>query len=342
MTRVRRRERRAPRIVAGALAVGLVAVLAGCAPFGTRELSGDLRAHDPALVAGVDDEPWFVYSTGDPLIDGGELQIRRSDDGGATWRYAGSVWDRGDRPAWIGESVRGVANLWAPELIEHDGLWYLYYAASTFGSNHSAIGLGTSPTLDPDDPAFEWTDRGPVLQSETTDDFNAIDPGVVEDADGEPWMAFGSFWSGIRMIPLEWPSGLQAASSEGDEPLLLAGGREGPNAIEAPTIVAHDDAYFLFVSIGSCCRGVDSTYEIAVGRADQVSGPYVDRDGIPMTAGGGTLLLTSEGERVGPGGESASRGLMGFHYYDATQAGNHQLAIAPISWGGDGWPVLSW
>jgi arabinan endo-1,5-alpha-L-arabinosidase len=333
----------APRLVAGALAVaGLVIAIAGCAPQGTRELTGDLGAHDPALVAGAEGEPWFVYSTGDPLRDGGELQIRRSDDGGTTWRYAGSVWERGGRPAWIGEAVRGVSNLWAPDLVEHDGTWYLYYAASTFGSNHSAIGLATSPTLDPDDPGFAWTDRGPVLVSATSDDFNAIDPGVVLDADGAPWMAFGSFWSGIRMIPLEWPSGLRALTSKGDEPVPLAGGREGPNAIEAPTIVAHDDAYFLFVSIGSCCSGVDSTYEIAVGRSDEVSGPYLDRDGIPMLDGGGTVLLTTDGDRVGPGGESASHGLLGFHFYDAAQDGAHQLAISPIGWSGDGWPVLSW
>jgi arabinan endo-1,5-alpha-L-arabinosidase len=333
----------APRMVAGALAVaGLAMTLTACAPQGARDLAGDLGAHDPALVAGAGGDPWFVYSTGDPLRDGGELQIRRSDDGGTTWRYAGSVWERGGRPAWIGETVRGVSNLWAPDLIEHDGTWYLYYAASTFGSNQSAIGLATSPTLDPDDPGFEWTDHGPVLVSKTGDDFNAIDPGLIADADGEPWMAFGSFWSGIRMVPLEWPSGLRAAGTQSAEPVLLAGGRGGPNAIEAPAIVEHGGAYYLFVSIGSCCQGVDSTYEIAVGRSHDVDGPYVDRDGIPMASGGGSVLLTSEGDRIGPGGESASRGLLGFHFYDASQAGLHQLAIAPIGWSADGWPELTW
>jgi arabinan endo-1,5-alpha-L-arabinosidase len=144
------------------------------------------------------------------------------------------------------------------------------------------------------------------------------------------------------MVPLEWPGGLRAAGSEGGEPLLLAGGRDGPNAIEAPTIVEHGGAYYLFVSIGSCCRGVDSTYEIAVGRSENVTGPYADRDGIPMPDGGGTVLLTSDGDRIGPGGESASRGLMGFHYYDGAQGGAHQLAISEIGWGPDGWPSLTW
>jgi arabinan endo-1,5-alpha-L-arabinosidase len=70
-----------------------------------------------------------------------------------------------------------------------------------------------------------------------------------------------------------------------------------------------------------------------------VSGPYVDRGGIPMLDGGGTVLLSSEGDRIGPGGESASAGMLAFHFYDAAQNGAHQLAIAPIGWR-DGWPVL--
>jgi arabinan endo-1,5-alpha-L-arabinosidase len=329
-------------MVATALAVvGVTIALSGCAPAGVRELAGDLAAHDPALAAGDPGDPWFVYSTGDPLVDGGELQIRRSDDAGTTWRYVGPAWERADRPGWIGESVRGVANLWAPELVEHDGTWYLYYAASTFGSNHSAIGLATSPTLDPDDPDFGWVDRGPVIVSMTSDDFNAIDPGVVIDDAGEPWMAFGSFWNGIRMVPLEWPSGLRAAGDDSD-PLLLAGGRGSPNAIEAATIVPHDDSYYLFVSIGFCCQGSDSTYEIAVGRADEVSGPYLDRDGRPMSEGGGTVLLSTDGDRVGPGGESQSRGSLAFHFYDAARGGATTLALTPLSWDFSGWPALHW
>ncbi|MEO8263206.1 MAG: arabinan endo-1,5-alpha-L-arabinosidase [Pseudolysinimonas sp.] len=322
----------------GVAALALVMVLAGCTSPHAMSLSGDLRAHDPALVVGAEGEPWFVYSTGDPLVDGGELQIRRSDDGGATWRYAGSVWERDERPAWIGDTVRGVSNLWAPDLIEHDGLWYLYYAASTFGSNHSAIGLATSPTLDPADPAFAWTDRGPVLASETSDPYNAIDPGIVVDAAGTPWMAFGSFWDGVHLVQLAWPEGLRADTRS---PVPIAGGRTGPNAIEAPTIVGHDEAYFLFVSIGSCCQGVDSTYEIAVGRSDDVGGPYLDRDGIPMLDGGGTVLLSTDGPRVGPGGESASGPYLGFHFYDATAGGEPRLAIEQLRWDG-GWPVLAW
>ena len=137
----------------------------------------------------------------------GSPQIRRSTDDGLTWELVGTVWDAETRPEWAYEAVPGVSNFWAPEVIEHDGTFYLYYSASTFGSNRSAIGLTTNTTLDPDDPDYAWVDQGEVLRSEPGEtDYNAIDPGVITDADGTPWMAFGSFWGGIQLVELSWPS----------------------------------------------------------------------------------------------------------------------------------------
>ena len=195
-------------------------MISGCQPRPTprpRPLTGDLAAHDPAIVASGDGGPWYVFATGSSAGDG-NIQIRRSDDG-LHWEYAGEVWKK--KPEWIVEAVPKVANLWAPELIEHDGTWYLYYAASSFGSNHSVIALATNTTLDRDDPDYEWVDRGLVLASETSDDFNAIDPAIIEDADGTPWMAFGSFWSGIRMVELDWSDGKPRRPVDA-EPLRLA------------------------------------------------------------------------------------------------------------------------
>ena len=37
------------------------------------ELSGDLRAHDPAIVAGTPGKPWYVFSTGDVRITAGTV-----------------------------------------------------------------------------------------------------------------------------------------------------------------------------------------------------------------------------------------------------------------------------
>ena len=324
------------RALAAAAVAALVVTISACAsgPSGTWELSGDLAAHDPAL-AHVGDT-WYVYSTGSGTVANGNIQVRSSRDG-TTWRYAGEVWDT--KPQWLRDAVPGVDNLWAPELVEHDGTWYLYYSASTFGKNRSVIALATNTTLDPDDPAYEWVDRGEVIASTASDDFNAIDPGVATGDDGTAWMAFGSFWSGIRMVQLEWPSGLR---SDDAEPLRLVDRREPPNAVEAPYLLEHDGDWFLFVSFDSCCRRADSTYKIAVGRADDPRGPYLDRDGMPLMDGGGTVLLQTDGSRVGPGGQSIADGVMAFHWYDAEMAGQFTLGLQNVAWDAEGWPELRW
>jgi hypothetical protein len=61
-----------------------------------------------------------------------------------------------------------------------------------------------------------------------TDD-NAIDPAVIEGMDGTSYLAFGSFWSGIRMWALQWPSG-RLAPGQG-QPLRLADRFVPPNAM---------------------------------------------------------------------------------------------------------------
>ncbi len=341
-----RRDRRrllllATAALAAVVLVGLVLVLGpGRADRGPTalDLSGDLDVHDPALVAGAGEEPWFVLSTGDHTRGDGSIQVRRSQDSGRTWADAGFVWDEANRPAWTDDAVPGVENFWAPEVYEHDGTFYLYYSASTFGSNRSAIGLYTATTLDPEAPDAGWVDQGEVISSEPgRDDWNAIDPGIVEDADGTPWMAFGSFWGGIQMIELAWPEGMPADPAA--EPVTIASRGAPPNAIEAPYLVERDGWYYLFVSKDSCCRGTDSTYNAVVGRSREVTGPYVDAEGRSMLEDGGTPLLETQGWMVGPGGQSVSRDHLAFHYYDARDGGQFRLAIHEIDWQ-DGWPTV--
>ena len=54
------------------------------------ELTGDLRAPDPSLVRDERTGNWYVFSTGDPLVGGGTIQIRRSTDL-HNWTYVGTV-----------------------------------------------------------------------------------------------------------------------------------------------------------------------------------------------------------------------------------------------------------
>jgi arabinan endo-1,5-alpha-L-arabinosidase len=178
-----------------------------------------------------------------------------------------------------------------------------------------------------------------VVRAVPTNDFNTIDPAVSLDADGRLWLAFGSYWSGIKLVELDPQTGLRRAP---DSPLYSIASNE---SIEAAFIHRQGTNYFLFVNWGQCCRGTNSTYEIRVGRSDKITGPYRDRDGLDLLGGGGSLVLGSAGKVVGPGhaGIFTARGAQwfSFHYYDATQRGRATLGIRKLRWDEAGWPVVT-
>lgn len=299
--------------------------------------TGDTGIHDPSftIVEGI----WIAFGTGLEFgPHGGAVRIKMSPDG-VDWDDRGTLTEA--LPDWI-EPELGFTprNLWAPSVTEHNGTHYLYYSASTFGVNTSAIGLATNDALDPGDPSAGWVDRGMVIRSDRPDPYNAIDPARIDTPDGRALLAFGSFWDGIRMVELDPATGLRL----GDErPVRLASRRGGP--IEAPSILLRDGWYYLFVSFDHCCRGLASTYRIMVGRAGDPAGPYLDERGKPMLEGGGTEVIASQGRYVGPGGGEAittpGGDMLVFHYYDRLAGGVPRLMLMPIDWSEDGWPRIA-
>jgi arabinan endo-1,5-alpha-L-arabinosidase len=327
------------RIVTSALlAAVLVApvspISAAAAPPGTppRRLTGDTVVHDPAIARTR--TGWYVLSTGieDPSgADPGGIPLRSSPDG-QQWRLRDTL----PVPTWVIAAVPGVRNIWAPDVSWHGDRWYVYYAASTFGSNNSVIGLLTSPTLDPSSPRYHWTDRGLVTRSRTGDTVNAIDPNLTVDASGRAWLAYGSFWSGITMIRVGLPSGKPLEANPVRYPLVDR--QVPPNAVEAPFIVRHGGWYYLFAAFDFCCQGVNSTYRTVVGRARTITGPYVDRTGRSLLAGGGSPFLDARGSMRGPGGASVAGDTLAFHYYDAADNGTPHLGLGRLDFR-QGWPV---
>jgi arabinan endo-1,5-alpha-L-arabinosidase len=318
-------------------------------------LQGDyVFTHDPSIAK--DGGTYYVFATG-KAQGGGQLPVRCSEDL-EHWRMCGHVFDA--IPQWMQEKSPGTKELWAPDISFEHGEYRLYYAYSLFGVNTSGIGLATNKTLDAKSPNYKWVDHGLVLESKASDDFNAIDPNYIEDAQHHAWLSFGSFWGGIKMRALDAETGMLSRS---DMKLYSLAARPKPEhpepqkfdpehptlppdwqAIEAPFIVSHGGYYYLFASAGLCCRGVRSTYRTIVGRSKSVAGPYLDKTGTPMMQGGGTLLLGANKRWLGPGGESVlhqadGTDLIVFHAYDAT-TGRPSLQISSLIWQ-DGWPVAA-
>jgi arabinan endo-1,5-alpha-L-arabinosidase len=314
------------------------------------ETQGDTQyVHDPAIVR--EGATWYLFSTSAGPERNGEIPIRCSQDL-HQWQKCGYVLTQ--IPEWIKKESPETKNLWAPDISYFNGEYHLYYAFSVFGKNTSGIALLTNKTLNPKRPDFHWVDRGLVFRSRVEDDFNAIDPNLILDEKGQAWLAFGSFWDGIKMRRIDAQTGLLSPE---DTKLYSLARRKRPEspppnppglpgnwqAIEAPFIVHHGDYYYLFVSFDLCCRGTKSTYKTMVGRSRNITGPYVDADSAPMLDGGGTAILLGNTRWFGPGGESVLQQKDGdiivFHAYDGT-TGQAYLQISTIAWVVDGWPKV--
>ena len=314
------------------------------------KLEGDVEfTHDPSIAK--DGDTWYLFGTANGPNRKGELPIRCSQDL-HHWRLCGSVFEK--IPDWITQQSPATKELWAPDISYFNGEFHLYYAFSVFGKNTSGIALLTNKTLNPSSPDFRWVDHGLVLISRLEDDFNAIDPNLVIDEKGQPWLAFGSFWSGIKMRQIDPKTGLLSTA---DTKLYSLATRKRPQnpppnppglpgdwqAVEAPFIVHHGDYFYLFVSFDLCCRGTKSNYKTMVGRSRTVTGPYIDASGTPMLEGGGTPLLLGNNRWIGPGGESLLQQKDGdiivYHAYDG-KTGHAFLQISTVAWV-NGWPKVA-
>ncbi len=239
-------------------------------------------------------------------------------------------------PTWTNEYTGSSGDLWAPDASAHNGAYWLYYAASTSGSQNSAIGLGISSSGVPG----TYVDSGaPVYTSGDCPGSNAIDPTSVVDTSGNAWMAFGSYWDGIQIVPVNNQTGVPT----GTACTQLAYHPSG-TGLEGSYIYPHNGYFYLFASVDACCDGASSTYRIIVGRSTSVKGPYVDRGGVSLLDGGGTILLSAHSNIDGPGGESVMTDtdgpLLVYHYYDGNNNGYPTLGLNLLGWTADGWPYV--
>ncbi|MBQ6965942.1 MAG: family 43 glycosylhydrolase [Bacteroidaceae bacterium] len=313
------------------------------------------NVHDPVMARGENGR-YYIFSTGMGVgcISSTDLK---------TWEPEKSALN--PIPQWATDSVRGYrGHTWAPDISYHNGQWLLYYSCSTFGKNGSAIGLAINKTLDPTSPNHLWIDQGSVIVShQHVDHYNCIDPNLIVDEKGTPWLTFGSFWDGIQIVKLKKDFktlaskpktisrrvGRKVTLAEIDniEHYTIEGNdtiEAGDNAVEAPFIIKNGKYYYLFVSFDYCCRGERSTYRTVVGRSKKVNGPYVDSKGQPMEKGGGDTLIGPNEEFFGVGHCSAYQfdGQWYFlsHAYEKAHNGQAKIFLRKMHFDEKGWPVL--
>ena len=297
--------------------------------------------HDPVMTK--EGNTYYLFST-DPGI-----KFYSSTDM-KTWKLADRVFQ--SEPIWARSVAPGFnGHLWAPDIIQRNGKFYLYYSVSAFSKNTSAIGLVTNKTLNPASPDYKWVDQGIVIQSIPGRDlWNAIDPNVVVDEQGTAWLSFGSFWGGLKLFKLnaEWTKPAEPQEwhtiARRERPAFTDDRSSGPGEIEAPFIYKKGAYYYLFSSWDKCCRGKDSTYKMMVGRSKDVRGPYLDKTGKDLAMGGGSTLLAGTEKWPGLGHNGVynfdGKDYTVFHAYETTDNGLQKLKIAELYWDQDGWPFI--
>lgn len=283
---------------------------------------------DPSIIKS-EDGYYYVYGTEDNWGDGmgpRYVPIVRSKDL-VKWDYIGEAFEAGLSPNWK------EGGLWAPDIRYYLGKYYLYYSLSTWGDEDPGIGVAISET-----PEGPFTDQGKLFRSLEIGVDNSIDPAFYDD-NGTPYLFWGSF-HGIYGIELA-KDGLKTAG----EPFQVAG-----NAFEAPYIIKRGNYYYVFLSLGSCCEGENSTYHVAVARSKSIKGPYLDKNGKDIMASNGTIILASSKKFAGPGHNAIITDKDGkdwivYHAIDKSEPKmisgitRRPLMLDPIIWK-DGWPSI--
>lgn len=307
-----------------------------CFPFAC--VAQDIRVHDPVMIK--EGSTYYLFCTGMGI------SVFSSNDM-KSWTKEKQVFE--NAPQWAVASVPGFRNhIWAPDISFHNGKYFLYYSVSAFGKNTSCIGVASNTTLNPQSPNYKWVDHGKLIESIPGRDlWNAIDPNLAFDDAQKPWLTFGSFWSGMKLVQLDETLSKIAEPQKwftvSKRPRDFKTQDEDPGsaAVEAPFIFKKDGYYYLFLSFDFCCRGKESTYKIVVGRSKDIQGPYKDRNDVLLNEGGGSLVLEGDERWAGVGHNSAYTfdgvDYLVFHGYDSHDEGKPKLRIERLVWR-DGWP----
>ena len=227
----------------------------------------------------------------------------------------------------------------APDVLKIGDRYLVIYGATgggLGGGHNGRILTMWNKTLDPKSPDFKYSNPIEVASSDGMEDCDAIDPCLLLDPiTNRLWTTYGTYFGTIRLIELDPKTGGR-----------VKGNVEKDIAIdcEATDLIWRNGWYYLLGTHGTCCDGVNSTYNIVVGRSRNVEGPYIDNVGRDMFHGGGRMVIAAGDRKTGPGHFGRTiidEGVevMSCHFEaDFDMNGRSVLGIRPLLWKND-WPM---
>ena len=307
------------------------AISAQSPPLSTSNpLKGDLRVHDPVMIK--QDSVFYIFHTGKGI------PIKTSKDK-LNWMNAGRVFDSLSWPTWRKDDIpEQDGSFWAPDIHYSNGKYHLYYSVSAWMNFNSSIGYATNTTLNRKDPAYKWVDEGQVINFKNGGEgVNVIDPNIFIDKDGRKWLVYGSYKAGLRMVEINPKTGKLFNNNPTLITLTTSLG-EGVFIIKGP------DYYYIFASRGRCCAGLNSTYQIVMGRSEKLTGPYLNREGESWVDNKYSLLLAGDSTEPGRGHNGfftqGDTTFIVYHAYTRSVNGASLLNIKPLFIDNNGWPTM--
>src|SRR5699024_7426341 len=257
----------------------------------------------------------------------GNYPYRRSKDL-VHWQYQGAAF--ADTPSWVKDSLNNLRaemelppiedpnyGFWAPHITKVNGTYRLYYCVivtdpilgsddTQYWTEHAFIGLAESTDLS----ANNWEDKGMVIHSvaDGVEDYkrdggsdwsayfkyNAIDPSYIKTPEGEHWLIYGSWHSGIAAVQLDPQTGKPFELNDLEDYGTRIAGRGDVDsnrwqALEAPEIIYNEDTgyYYLFLAYDQ----LSVAYNTRVARSKYVTVPYYGIDGGNVTQGDEAWLM---------------------------------------------------
>lgn len=277
---------------------------------------------DPTVIRGLDGR-FYLYATESSSRNMPIMASKNLID----WEMITTVFTNETRPSFLSGG-----DLWAPDINYINGQYVMYYSLSNWGEEWAnGIGVATSSQ-----PYTRFTDRGKLFTSSEIGVQNSIDPFYIED-NGKKYLFWGSF-RGIYAIELS-ADGLSVKQDA--EKVRVAG-----TAYEGVYIHKRGQYYYFFASIGSCCEGVNSTYQLVVGRGESLLGPYFSRKGTNMLNNGWHTVIGTNSTFVGNGHcsqivqDDAGNDWILYHGFKTTDTNGRQLMLDRIQWDVEGWPYV--
>lgn len=297
---------------------------------GTSPLKGDIRVHDPVMIK--QGSVYYIFHTGRGIA------IKTSDDR-INWKNAGRVFDSTPLPAWRKTDIpEQDGSLWAPDIHYCNGKYQLYYSVSAWMNFNSSIGYATNTTLDKNDPAYKWVDEGQVISFKNGGEgVNVIDPNIFIDKYEKKYLIYGSYKAGLRLVELDYKTG-KLKKDPPDVITITTALGEGVFIIKGPKY------YYIFASRGRCCAGMNSTYQIVMGRSDNVKGPYLNKEGESWGDNKYSLFLAGDSSEPGRGHNGFftehDTTFIVYHAYTRSANGASLLNIKPMYMDEADWPTL--